>query len=41
MRGFGLARVDRLVRTYGGYISSRDEDGALTIFSVLRCLETS
>jgi sensor histidine kinase regulating citrate/malate metabolism len=30
LHGFGLARVDRLVRKYGGYISRRDEEGAFT-----------
>lgn len=28
--GFGLARVDRLVNKYGGYLKRRDEEGAFT-----------
>jgi sensor histidine kinase regulating citrate/malate metabolism len=35
MHGFGLARVDRLVRKYGGYISRRDEEGAFTTEIIL------
>jgi sensor histidine kinase regulating citrate/malate metabolism len=28
--GFGLARVDKIVEKYAGYIKRRDEDGAFT-----------
>lgn len=29
-RGFGLSRIDRIVKKYQGYLKRRDEDGAFT-----------